>query len=146
MQAYQHILLAAEYSRQSQVVAARAQTLARLCQAKLSIVHVIDDIPLPDASYGQIIPLNSEIQDTELAEAQDNLLQLAGQLGADAQNCWLIWGNPKQEIELFAEKINAELIVVGSHNRHGLSLLLGSTADSILHHARCDVLAVHITD
>ena len=35
-------------------------------------------------------------------------------------------------------------IVVGSHGRHGLALLLGSTASGVLHGAKCDVLAVRI--
>ena len=37
-----------------------------------------------------------------------------------------------------------DLIVVGSHGRHGLALLLGSTANDVLHGAPCDVLAVHL--
>ena len=40
----------------------------------------------------------------------------------------------------------ARLIVVGSHGRHGLALLLGSTANGVLHHAKCDVLAVRIQE
>ncbi|MEO1899758.1 MAG: universal stress protein, partial [Methylococcales bacterium] len=39
-----------------------------------------------------------------------------------------------------------DLIVVGSHGRHGLALLLGSTANGVLHHAVCDVLAVRLSD
>jgi universal stress protein A len=37
-----------------------------------------------------------------------------------------------------------DLVVVGSHGRHGLSLLLGSTANGVLHGAGCDVLAVRV--
>ena len=37
-----------------------------------------------------------------------------------------------------------DLIVVGSHGRHGLALLLGSTANDVLHGAPCDVLAVRL--
>lgn len=36
------------------------------------------------------------------------------------------------------------MIVVGSHGRHGLALLLGSTANDVLHGAPCDVLAVSL--
>ena len=38
----------------------------------------------------------------------------------------------------------ADVIVVGSHGRHGLALLLGSTANGVLHGATCDVLAVRV--
>ena len=43
-----------------------------------------------------------------------------------------------------AKEHGADLIVVGSHGRHGLALLLGSTANAVLHGAPCDVLAVRI--
>ncbi len=43
-----------------------------------------------------------------------------------------------------AREHGADLIVVGSHGRHGLALLLGSTANAVLHGAPCDVLAVRI--
>jgi universal stress protein A len=38
----------------------------------------------------------------------------------------------------------ADLIVIGSHGRHGLQLLLGSTANGVLHLSECDVLAVRV--
>lgn len=143
---YQHILLAAKYAPESDRVNQKALELAKQCSAKLSIVHVVDDTPLPDTSYGAIIPLDKDIQDQVLLKAKQNLLQVAGDLDVKSNDSWLIWGNPKQEIELFAEKINADLIVVGAHAKHGLALLLGSVADSILCHAQCDVLAVHLPD
>jgi universal stress protein A len=53
-------------------------------------------------------------------------------------------GAPKQEIVRVADDEKAELIVIGSHGRHGLQLLLGSTANGVLHLAKCDVLAVRV--
>ena len=43
-----------------------------------------------------------------------------------------------------AEELGTDLIVVGSHGRHGLALLMGSTANGVLHGANCDVLAVRV--
>ena len=43
-----------------------------------------------------------------------------------------------------AKDIGADLIVVGSHGRYGLALLMGSTANGVLHGATCDVLAVRV--
>lgn len=43
-----------------------------------------------------------------------------------------------------AERELVDLIILGSHGKHGVALLLGSTADGVLHHAKCDVLAVRI--
>jgi universal stress protein A len=53
-------------------------------------------------------------------------------------------GRPETEIHHVAEEIGADLVVVGSHGRHGLSLLMGSTANGVLHGAKCDVLAVRV--
>ncbi|MEW8014407.1 MAG: universal stress protein, partial [Candidatus Sedimenticola endophacoides] len=53
-------------------------------------------------------------------------------------------GVPKREIVRVAQEHGADLIVLGSHGRHGLQLLLGSTASGVLHLAGCDVLAVRI--
>ena len=44
----------------------------------------------------------------------------------------------------FAREHAVDLIVVGSHGRHGLALIFGSTANGVLHGACCDVLAVRI--
>jgi len=44
------------------------------------------------------------------------------------------------------KKHNTDLVIVGSHGRHGVRLLLGSTANAVLHGAECDVLAVRVQD
>ncbi|BBI62758.1 hypothetical protein HSBAA_40640 [Vreelandella sulfidaeris] len=51
---------------------------------------------------------------------------------------------PDTEIHRFAEEHGVDLIVVGSHGRHGFALLLGSTSTGVLHGAQCDVLAVRV--
>ncbi|MDP1663690.1 MAG: universal stress protein [Methylobacter sp.] len=144
MSAYQHILLAVDYSGHGDVVARRAKDLAEKYQAKLSIIHVLDNIPMPDTGYGAVVPL-AEDSGYELLEAEKvRLMQIGDQLGVAQADRWMIWGTPKQEIVQFAERENIDLIVVGSHGRHGLSLLLGSTANSILHYAGCDVMAIRL--
>ncbi len=143
---YNNILLAASYAHESDVVNQKAFELAKQCSAKLSIVHVVDDVPLPDTGYGAVIPLDTDFHDHALLEAKNNLLRIAGQFEISPGDSWLIWGNPKQEVELFAEKINADLIVVGAHAKHGLGWLLSSISDSILNHAQCDVMAIHLPD
>jgi len=146
MSVYQHILLAIDFSEHGNEVASKAKSLAKTNQADLSIVHVLDNIPMPDTSYGTIISL-TEDSDNELLEIEKaKFIEIADQLGVAQTNRWLIWGAPKQEITELVEQMRADLIVVGSHGRHGLALLLGSTANAVLHHARCDVLAVRLQD
>ena len=146
MKDYQHILLAVDYSEQGDYVAKKARSLAYKYQAKLSIIHVLDNIPMPDTNYGTVIPLNQDSSDELLEAEKAKLMQLGDQLHVDLANRWMLWGVPKQEIIHIAEQEQVDLIVVGSHGRHGLALLLGSTANSILHHAKCDVMAIRLQE
>jgi universal stress protein A len=57
---------------------------------------------------------------------------------------YLPTGNAAEEIHTLANEINADLIVIGTHGRSGIKLLLGSTANSVLHGAKQDVLAIRI--
>lgn len=146
MSNYQHILLALDYSFEGNLVAEKAQQLVRRHQAKLSLVHVLDNIAMPDTAYGTVIDLTVKSADDALETEKNKFRALAESLDIDPARCWLIWGNPKQEIVTLADREQADLLVIGSHGRHGLALLLGSTANAVLHHAHCDVLAVRITE
>lgn len=138
--------MAADYTGHSEPVAWKAKDLAEKYHAKLSIIHVLDDMPMPDAAYGTVIPLDVDSNDERLESAKKSLLQIAHQLGVERENCWLVWGNPTEEIVHLADKEMVDLIVAGSHGRNGLALLLGSTANGLLHHAKCDVIAVRLED
>ena len=78
--------------------------------------------------------------------AKKRLVKLAKKLNITDDCQWMETGSPKLEIIRIAEENNVDLIVVGSHGRHGFALLLGSTANGVLHHAQCDVLAVRLYD
>jgi universal stress protein A len=144
MSDYRHILLAVDYSAQSEYVASKAKALAERYQAQLSIIHVLDNIPMPDTNYGSVIPINEDTGYDLLEIEKAKLIELSKRLAIDDDNQWLVWGVPNQEIVQIATQQKVDLIVLGSHGRHGLALLLGSTANSVLHHAQCDVLAVRL--
>lgn len=144
MSTYQHILLALDYSAHGDWVAQRAKDVAEKYQAKLSIIHVLDNIPMPDTGYGTVIPLAQDSGYDLLEVEKAKLMQIGEKLGVAQADRWMIWGSPRQEIVQLAEREQVDLIVVGSHGRHGLSLLLGSTANSVLHYARCDVMAIRL--
>ncbi len=42
--------------------------------------------------------------------------------------------------------IDFDLIIIGTHGQHGIALLLGSTANAVLHGVSCDVLAVRVKE
>lgn len=143
---YQHILLAVDFSDASDYVAEKACTLAKQNQAKLSIIHVLDNIPMPDTHYGTVISLTENSEYPLLEAEKTKLMHIGDKWGVELPNRWLLWGVPKQEIINIAKQEQVDLIVLGSHGRHGLALLLGSTANSVLHYAVCDVLAVRLPE
>ncbi len=139
---YRRILLAVDLTEDSGPVAHRAVRLAALSGAELHAVHVIEPLGL---AYGGDIPMDlSTVQDQIHDQARAYLADFAAGLAIPAARQHLIFGRPESEIQRTAETINADVIVVGSHGRHGLALLLGSTANGVLHGATCDVLAVRV--
>lgn len=144
MSSYQHILLAADFTKHGEQVANCAQDLVERYQANLSIIHVIDNLPVSDAIYGPVIPFELDLVDQMMTARKSRLAKLAKQLNVPESGCWLEFGSAKYEIIRVAKAQNIDLIVLGSHGRHGLALLLGSTADGVLHRAPCDVMAVRL--
>jgi universal stress protein A len=69
---------------------------------------------------------------------------LGAQLGVPATSCRVEAGNVKSEIVRIARERHTDLIVMGSRERHGLSILVNFTEDTVLHAAPCDVLAVRV--
>jgi universal stress protein A len=104
----------------------------------------MDNLLITDAAYGSTIPFDLDLTAELMAAAKKRLAKLAEKLNI-AEDCrWMETGSPKLEIVRVAEENKVDLIVVGSHGRHGFALLLGSTANGVLHHALCDVLAVRL--
>jgi len=146
MSNYKHILLAADFTDHGDAVANKAKELAEANQAQLSIVHVVDNLPITDANYGPIIPFDGDLTEELMNASKKRMAKIACEFGIAENRQWLEIGSAKLEIVRIAEENNVDLIVVGSHGRHGWALLLGSTANGVLHHAMCDVLAVRLKD
>jgi len=139
---YHRIMLAVDLTEESNRVAERAVRLAQVFDAELHVVHVIEPLSL---AYGGDIPMDlSTVQDQIHDQARSHLAEFAASLDIPAERQHLIFGRPESEIQRTAESVEADVIVVGSHGRHGLALLLGSTANGVLHGASCDVLAVRV--
>jgi universal stress protein A len=111
--------------------------------AKLSLVHIVEPMAM---AFGGDVPMDlSQLQQQQFDQAKERLERLKAKYSElEGANCHLTYGQPRQEIHHFAKENHCDLIVVGSHGRHGLALLLGSTANDVLHGAPCDVLAVHL--
>ena len=141
MNDYQHILVGIDLSDESLDVLNKAKSIANTV-SKISIVHVVEPLTF---AYGGDIPIDlTEIQTQLEQQAQQKMDDLIQQ--TELQSCpqHIIVGQPTTEIHSLAESLEADLVVVGSHGRKGLALLLGSTANGVIHGAKCDVLAVRI--
>ncbi|PCJ38122.1 MAG: universal stress protein A [Moraxellaceae bacterium] len=142
MSPYSHILLATDFSEETDAVVERAQAMAHANQCLLSLIHVIEPISI---AYGGEFPFDlSDLHKEVEKQGNTRLNELAEKLDIPKERCYLEIGLTEKEILRTASENSADLIVVGSHSKHGLSLLLGSTANAILHHAECDVLAVRV--
>ena len=139
---YTKILVAIDLSEDSSRVVERGHAIASKNNADLHLIHVIEPLSF---AYGGDIPMDfSGIQDEIHQQATQQLERFAASNGIDAQHQHIILGRPEVEIHATAEELGTDLIVVGSHGRHGLALLMGSTANGVLHGASCDVLAVRV--
>ena len=142
MAQYQHILVALDLSEESPQVLEQAVSLASTANAKLSLVHIIEPLTF---AYGGDIPVDlTEVQEQLQTQAQEQLAKLASGITIENQHQHVVIGQPAAEIHRLAEEQQCDLVVVGSHGRRGLALLLGSTANGVLHGAKCDVLAVRV--
>jgi universal stress protein A len=143
MARYQHILLAVDFTDDSTQLIDKALELGRQNDARLTLIHVIE---YTGSIYSGEIPLPEDLDiDQRLADlARKKLASLCNRHGIARENALVEIGTPKREITRVARELEADLIIIGSHGRHGLQLLLGSTANGVLHLADCDVLAVRV--
>ena len=142
MSQYKKLVVAIDLSDDSTLVAQRAQAIAANNGSELHLIHVIEPLSF---AYGVDIPMDfSGLQDEIQEQATKQLERFAQDNNIDHDHQHIVLGRPEVEIHAMAEEVGADLIVVGSHGRYGLALLMGSTANGVLHGATCDVLAVRV--
>ncbi|MBN8414220.1 universal stress protein [Halomonas denitrificans] len=138
---YRHVLVAVDLTKDSHKILERALQVADRNHAKLSIMHTLEPLGF---AYGGDIPMDlTSIQDQLDDHAKQRLAEIADATVA-REDQHVVVGMPDTEIHRFADENGVDLIVVGSHGRHGFALLLGSTSTGVLHGAQCDVLAVRV--
>ena len=142
MSTYRNILAVVDLSPEGTAVAARAQVQAACSPGStLKLLHVVEYVPVEPLSDSLLPAVQIEGQLVERARAQ--LAQLAGKITPAPQ--WeVVVGNVKSEIVRVARAGQHDLIVIGNHERHGLSILVNLIEDAVLHAAPCDVLAVRL--
>lgn len=143
MTSYKHILCATDFSPRCKVAAERASALAKLLEAKLTVLHVVDHFPV-DRSNQLIAPEDFDPAAYREAAARSSMAALVSDLACtDAgQEIRFCAGAARYEIIRFIEEQQVDLAVVASRAHHGIAGLLGSTANALVNRAACDVLVV----
>lgn len=146
MNRYQNVLTPVDFSPISQDLARRAQELAEYYQAKLTLLHIIEDFPVGAEPFGEpgalIVPV--EVQQAQFAEAHAQLQTLCEQLKLpDTTQLHAIEGLPSDTIIQYAQENTTDLIVMGHNSHKGfLGFMMGSTAATVLKQAECDVFII----
>lgn len=130
---YDTIICAIEASKEGKDILSKAYEISKLHNAKLFITHVISYSILPK-DYQQ------ELKEKALPEIE----AIISELGISKKNVTVKFGKPYEQICMLAEKKNADLIILGTHSKKGLSALIGSTANAVANHAKCDVSLLKI--
>ena len=142
MRDYKKFLLCLDLTDDSETIAGRARTMAEKCGASLTLLHVVEYVPVEPMGEALLPAVQIEGELVERATAR--LAELSRKLGLEGAERLVLTGNIKSEVVRVAEERGVDLIVIGSRERHGVSILFNFTEDTVLHAAPCDVLAVRL--
>jgi len=142
MNIYRKVLLVVALDDHAEKIGARARDIVALCNAELSILHVVEYVPVEP--MGETLLPAVQIEEELVQRAKQRLEELAKRLGIESARREVAAGNIKAEIVRAAQEQKADLIVLGSRERRGPSILVNFTEDTVLHAAPCDVLAVRL--
>lgn len=142
---YQHIMAAVELDPVSDSYSVhKAAALSKQFNARLTLIHAVEHMSSYGAAYG--IAAGADIEEMLLENAQKAMKKLSTEFGLSDDQLLIKVGPAKLVILEEAKRLNVDLIVMGSHGRHGVRLLLGSTTNAVIHSAKCDVLAVRVKE
>jgi universal stress protein A len=140
MGVYRRVLLVVDLTDDSFAIGRKAQALAAAAGAEVELLHVVEFVPVEP--MGETLMPSVHVEEELLESARTRLTALAAELGLAGASCRVETGNVKAEIVRVAREHRADLIILGSRERHGLSILVNLTEDTVLHAAPCDVLAI----
>ena len=143
---YKRLLVATNLLDESNKLLDRAQGLAELFKAKLMLVHIVEYTPMMYGGGEFAIPLDTGVEEKLKVEAQEKLAAQAKKYNIAPADQHLELGATKERVIQLAEKVGADLILVGTHDQHGLLLLFGSTAGALLRSTPCDILAIRVDE
>lgn len=143
MTEYAHLLAAIELNDEGQQVLQRAVALAQRFEARLSLVHVVEYLPV-DPAGDALLTTPVDLSGERARQAEQTLEQWCASAGLAAEAASVTIGAVANEILAMAKSRAADLVVIGHHPRSGLRALFSHTDDGILTRAECDVLALNL--
>ena len=143
MSDYKNILVALDLSNDADVVLQKAVTISSQFNAVLTVIHVVEPVVL-DVNMEFAPSFNVDIETSLVERAEQFLKGTLERLSMKNCTSKVLVGSVKHEIHREAEENQIDLIIMGTHGRHGVARLLGSTANAVLHGAPCDILTVKI--
>ena len=136
---YQHILVPLDHSPTDEVVLAHIRKLARFTGAQLTLIHVADGHGARNFEQLNLAPSPEMLDDLAYLDRRQAELAAEG----FPVNAQLAWGEPADEILLFAHRIGCDLIAMSTHGHRLLGdLILGSVADAVRHRTDVPVLLI----
>lgn len=137
----QKILVAHDGSKSSDKALKKAIEMALSMNASLTVLAVVPELyltELPEADRTRIFESLSE----ETREAMERIRKSLSGKSIDVKTL-IRQGDPAEKIIETAQKMKVDMIVTGSHGRHGAKkFLLGSVSAKVVDYARCSVLVV----
>lgn len=131
-----------DLSEGSEQVAAAGQMIASYSNASIVALHVVEFVPVEP--MGESLMPSVQIEAELIKRSRDKLAEMVDRFKLERATCRVEAGNTKAEILRVAAQERADLIVLGSRERHGLAILVNFTEDTVLHAAHCDVLAIRL--
>ncbi|PIE47164.1 MAG: universal stress protein [Gammaproteobacteria bacterium] len=147
---YQHILLVTDLKQDADLVAQKAKQQLTTQSSQLSILHIVQDTVV---GFGyELIPASSlnEIDEEHKQQMKAEMVAFLDRNQLNTQNTNISAEvvtaiSSTEGIISYCDAHQVDLLVIGRHERHGLSALLhGSTVDNIIPNIKCDVLVVHL--
>lgn len=144
MHHYRHILCAIGLDANSPRILKMAISQAG---GQVSRLHVIHTCEHPITGYGELTGSNHPTTEAQIRQkAYPEFRKILEDHQIPPSQGHIVFGQPSEAIHKLALELSSDLIVVGSHGRSGLQLLLGSTSNSVLRDSPCDVLSVRVEE
>jgi universal stress protein A len=136
---YKKIVFATDFSPASQAALAYAASLARDSDALLLIAQVEDSMT-PYGSGDQVYYALREQPNPEVRRMLEAIVPPGKGVRYEHR---LVLGAAADEIVRLADEEGADLIVIGTHGRTGVTrVLMGSVAEAVVRRAKCPVLTL----